>query len=196
MYRLNIKIKVNQFKFNRVKFLCFLNFLLELTKLVRKLRYIISGVGLKVRRGVVKHSRCKSLNCFLPLCSLSRCNLTSPSTSQEQFWSTSKQFKLFVFHPPEWRWSPPYRFSSWPCSLSQGWAEPNSGTLSWISPGSFPVSVGRRTTAASSTRWCLMQGARGHAFMSTPSSRATQVIQARGVSFSLFSSLYLFISLG
>lgn len=97
MYRLNIKIKVNQFKFNRVKFLCFLNVLLELTKQVRKLRYIISGVGWKVWWGVVKHSRCKSLNCFLPLCSLSRCNLTSPSTSQEQFWSTSKQFKLCLF---------------------------------------------------------------------------------------------------
>lgn len=139
-------------------------------------------------------SRCASPH-FL-FCNTKHFNRTTALQKQ-------KGLLLFVA-PSEWRWGSPsghfYR-RSWSWSWSQSWAKPGLRTRPWGWPTAsgalFPVSADRRTTAASSTRWCLMQEAQGHASMCTPSSTVTQVKPSRAsLRFTLlwFSLLSFFFS--
>lgn len=113
------------------------------------------------------------------------CFLFSNTKQLNRITALQKQKDLLFFaDSPEWRWSSPVgHYYRWSCSRSQGWAKPGWRTLSWVWPtasvASCPVSAGQQTTAASSTQWCLMQEAQGHASMSTPSSRVTQVKPGR-----------------
>ena len=95
---------------------------------------------------------------------------TPSHTFEEQWFSVPHPERLCLLLPPCW--------SCWLClSWPRPWPRPRS--LCWISPpalgASSPASAGRPTPAASSTGWCLTQGARGLASTFTPSFRKSQV---------------------
>lgn len=200
VYWLNIKFK--ELKSTSLKMWYFLNCIRELSQQWEGLILgCVPVVGSKVWLGVAKlpgvnnlTASFSSVSCHAVIGHLPKQVSKSLRCFPEQFETIKINYTVTELSSPAWRWSPPCRFYSWSCSMWQDRAKLRSRTLSWIWPtasgASFPASAAQQTTAASSTQWCLTQGALGHASTSTRSSRVYQVMLGRAGHWSLITLTY------